>query len=110
MGEVKGVGKVCWGVRKDVGMGVGKCVWVWGEVRGDVGRGVGNCSRRCGKVCWGLGGGDVGRSVLGLPMPSPTLCPSLLPYTPTHFPTPISTLPTSPLTPEHTSFPSHPIV
>ena len=32
----KRCGKVCWVVREDVGMGVGKCVRVWGEVRGEV--------------------------------------------------------------------------
>ena len=100
--EVKGVAgsveKVCWGVRKDVGMGVGKCVWVWGEVIGDVGRGVGKCRGKCGKVSWGLGE-EMWEKCVGVPHTYPTLHPSLPPYTPAHFPTPISTLPTSPLTP-----------
>ena len=55
---------------------MGKCVGVWGEVRK-----------------------DVGESVSGLP----TLCPSPHSYTPTHFVTPISTLPTSSFTPQHNS-------
>ena len=34
---------MCWGVREDMGMGVGKCVRKWGEVWGSVEGAVGKC-------------------------------------------------------------------
>ena len=61
---------------------VGKCVGVWVKVRGDVG----------------------GSAVLGFPV----LRPSPPSHSPTHFPTPIFTLPTSsPYTPTHFSHTSN---
>ena len=47
----KRCGKVCWGVGKYWGRGVGKCDRVWGSVRGGVG-----CVGKCVEVwekCWG---------------------------------------------------------
>ena len=98
-------GKVCWGVREDMGMGVGKCIRVWGEVLGSVEGGVGKCVEVWVKVR----GDVVGSAVLGFPIPPPhfVLHLPLTPQRTSLHPSPH--FPHLPLTPQHT-FPTHPIV
>ena len=94
-----------------MGIGVGKCVGVWGR-KARCGK---RYERRCRKACWGVGEvredvrkgevGDVGKcetKCVGaphsntLPYISPIPLPTSLPLTLTHFPTPLPALLHSP--------------